>query len=457
MHSHFDRDTFQQFLANAFAVQRSQINRQLLSDIMEIQRSVAKGSLDLDGAMSHVVESAKNVANASGVAIGLLTGTQLIYRSASGASVAYIGQHVTASLTVSAATRTSREILRVENAQTDTRIEADICRQFGANALLILPIYHNGSVAGVLDIRFSEPHAFEDLEVRTYRLLTEQIEAAMFQAAQLQEKNNLAPELAPPANLHEFTDPVEAEEDLYAPRFWMGESSVPSFFERCQTSLTEVRELPAFKHSAVFVTGMMQRAKRLTGGGFLPLRKFSTPSLFRPRNGASAATREWRARKQSSVFASTSIMMHRMKDLSDSRRLGAVALASVAVMLAFAAWTAYRGHGAAAPFESSTLPKSTDVDSPAVLPKPLPSKALVQTEIAPGKEARPSRTVAKQRVRAGDNGVYNIGDDVTVRVFTPRPAVQRSRAPKSRVAHIGNDVTVRYFTPTEPAPKPVSR
>ena len=55
---------------------------------------------------------------------------------------------MTASLTVSADAKTNCEILRVENAQTDTRIEADICRQFGASALLILPIYHDRVLAG---------------------------------------------------------------------------------------------------------------------------------------------------------------------------------------------------------------------------------------------------------------------------------------------------------------------
>ena len=160
--SSLDRETFQQLLASAFAVQESQINSQSLSDIMDVQRSVARGKLDLDGTMLHLVESARNVANAAGVAIALLNGDQLTYRAGSGTSASCIGQHVMALLTVSEDAKTSREILRVENAQTDTRIEADICRQFGANALLILPIYYDRAVAGVLDVRFGEAHAFQD-------------------------------------------------------------------------------------------------------------------------------------------------------------------------------------------------------------------------------------------------------------------------------------------------------
>src|ERR1700680_4923836 len=171
--SSFDRETLQQFLANAFAVQESRINTQSLSVLFRSQRAVASGKLTLDGAMRHVVESARNVADATGVAIALVEGDHLTYRAGSGSSAVCVGWRVTASLTVAADTRTNREILRVENAQTDRRIEADICRQFGANSLLMLPIYLDGAVAGVLDILFSEPHVFQDREVSTYRLLVE--------------------------------------------------------------------------------------------------------------------------------------------------------------------------------------------------------------------------------------------------------------------------------------------
>src|ERR1700738_2402439 len=98
--SNHNRETLQQLLANAFAVQQSQINTQTLSDIMDVQRSVARGKLDLDGAMRHIVESARSVANATGVAIALLKRDRLTYRAGSGTSAGDVGQQVTASLTV---------------------------------------------------------------------------------------------------------------------------------------------------------------------------------------------------------------------------------------------------------------------------------------------------------------------------------------------------------------------
>jgi len=412
--STLDRETFQRLLASAFAVQESQIDRESLSAILAVQRSVASGKLDLGGAMHSVVESARTVANASGVAIGLLRGHQLTYQAGSGTSAACVGQHVTASLTVSAAPKSGREILRVENAQADNRIEADICRQFGASALLILPIYHERTVAGVLDIRFGEPHSFQDREVRTYQLMAEQIEAAISQSAQLEQKNQLAADLPIPLEVPLLPEALD-DQLPDAPRFWMGESSVPSLFERCAeryaSALATVRKLPAFKQSATFAITILQRAKK-----------------HAPK---------------------------RATGLTGPSRLRNAALGSAAVALAIAGWIVYTGHRPASSLESSTLPKSTAVDPSENLAKH-PARAGDRPELVAGKGVRRARIVRK-RVRIGDSDVEYFGDDVTVRWFTARTAKQRTRVAKSRVTHIGDDVTVRYFSQPQPAVVPVSQ
>src|SRR5438309_9539863 len=128
---------------------------QSLSAIAAVQQSIATDSVEVDGAMALIADQARNVANASGVAIGLLEGDNLVYRAGSGGAAAYIGRYVKAALSVA---RASGEILRVENTQTDARIEAAICRQFGAKALLIVPICRGRAVVGAIEILFSDAH-----------------------------------------------------------------------------------------------------------------------------------------------------------------------------------------------------------------------------------------------------------------------------------------------------------
>ena len=47
---------------------------QSLSAIAAVQRSIATDSVEVDGAMAIIADQARNVANANGVAIGLLAG-----------------------------------------------------------------------------------------------------------------------------------------------------------------------------------------------------------------------------------------------------------------------------------------------------------------------------------------------------------------------------------------------
>ena len=398
MHSSLDREALQQLLANAFAVQESQINSRSLSAIMEVQRLVTRGELDVDEAMHHLVEAARNVADATGVAIGLLTGDKLTYRAGSGSAASYMGRQVTASLTVSADNRTKGEILRVENALADPRIDAAICRQFGAQSLLILPIYHDRALAGVLEVLFSEAHAFQDCEIRTYRLITRQIEAAMLQAAQFEQEKNRTEEL--PTIPHAVQPPV-SQEDL--PLSQAGPLPCPP----ASHSINEPR-------GAVLASAV------------------KLPTLKRP---AGLATRS----------------IHRAQDVRWSRRRRTLALAAVATALGLAGWLAYNSLLPGSPPDSSALPTSTVIEQQA---RPYAQKALprktpiaIQPAPVPAKEVRPGL----RRVRVGKNEVDYIGEDVTVRLFTYTPAPRRKSIEDGRVKYLGDDVTVRYFPPNPAA------
>ena len=72
-------------------------------------------------------------------------------------------------------------------------------------------------------------------------------------------------------------------------------------------------------------------------------------------------------------------------------------------------------------------------------------KPKVQTVAIPSEEARTAEPL--RRVGLAEQEVVRIGEDVTVRYFTSKPAPHRGPAGKYQVVHMGEDVTVRYFTP----------
>jgi putative methionine-R-sulfoxide reductase with GAF domain len=195
-HSNLDREAFQMLLASAFWVQDSGICKQSLSVLVEVQKSIAKHE-SLEGILALIADRSRIVAGATGIAIGLLTESQLVYRAGSGDAAGCVGQHLTAVLSLPGQASSQREILRVDNAETDGRIEAAICREREARALLIMPIYVERIVAGVLEIRFSEPHTFDDKEIRTYRLTAGLVEDAI--RTDIQRSETSASTIQPPA------------------------------------------------------------------------------------------------------------------------------------------------------------------------------------------------------------------------------------------------------------------
>jgi hypothetical protein len=396
--SSLDRESFQQFLASTFAVQESQIDSQFLAAIMEVQRVVTRGELGVDGAMNLVVDSARDVAGADGVAICLLEADQLIYRAGSGCSATCVGSRVTASLTVPANTKAGGEILRVENAQTDTRIQAAVCRQFGAKSLLMLPIYHERVLAGVLEILFSEAHVFQDREVHSYRLMAGLIEAAMLHAARVEQKS-LAADLPATASPYLWQGFLGNQESML-------ERSKHAIYQHCGAALSAVRKSRLLKRPSLLGARMVQGAKE-------------SVSHNPPWN---------------------------------------VLLAAFATVLGVAFWIAY-GRGPASQLRSSAPPESTAIEPPDRL---APAKAVSTEAASEGSRAAVplqkaglARSMVR-RVRTGENEVDYIGDDVTIRHFSRKPNPRRRVVGANRVANVGDDVTVRYFTP-KPAVKSESR
>ena len=420
-----DRESFQTFLANALAVQESGIDARTLSAFVKVQKSIANGELELDQAMNLAAERANQVAYADGVAIALLEGDQLVYRACSGSATSRIGQHVTAVLSASAGNG-RKEILRVENANADSRIEADICRRFGATSLLILPIYRAHAVAGVMEIIFNDEHAFQDCEVRTYRLLAGMIEESMVRKAQSAQENAPVevPVVVPPA-----VQPVVAEMQKAA-----GDDKRSFAFH-----------VSRFRRSGEPGVGNVKftTAVRLTvTASELWIRQTWTAMV-----AAAAPTVRPQMQKAAVIAAHAKRAV-----LADLQRN--VAAASVVVALVIAMWAA-SAHRAVTSLAGSAMVKPSGQIDPGAAAKPSASPASETQFVTNGTRGTSGALSGFQRKRVGVNEVDYVADDVTMRVVTPKNRAQTTPH-WSREVVIGNDVTVRYFASRPATTTPVS-
>jgi GAF domain len=362
-HATLDRESFERFLANASAVQNSAWNRQLLSALVEVQHFIAKDEFTVDQVLDLIADRTRKVSNASGIAVALLEGNQLVYRAGSGTAATDVGRHVPAVLSVCTPSKAGVEILRVENAQTDSRIEAEICRQFGATSLLILPIYRAQAVAGVLQVHFIDAHKFLDEEVRTYRLMSGLVEEAMLRNVQRGSKD-LAKESVTVAPVIRQNTPQEQTASGYDNSF------AAAGVEPGQ---------PFGEHVTAESTTFTNRA--------------STPG-------------QWNLYRLSIV------------------KLWPIGATVTAAVLAFAILVGH-GHHPAPTMTESALPRPADTRV-GILPEPL-SLRPKSGKSANGMKDEIAPSPAFRRVRIAPNEVDYVAEDVTIRNFTNTPARHQPR------------------------------
>jgi hypothetical protein len=395
-HSSLDRESFQLFLANAFAVQESGLDTQSLSAVIEMQRFIDSDGFDLGHAMHMTADRALKVSNASGVAIALLEGNELVYCAGSGTAANDVGHHIRAVVNVGSGSELRREILRVENAQIDSRVQAEVCRQFGANSLLMLPIYEREVLVGVLQVLYGEAHSFLDSEVRAYRLMSGVVGEAITRHSQHAEKKAARRSFEQVTYDNSVSQNVQSAENV-AQTWAVVADAIEQNVSQGQSSRGEadysIRESRA------------QRTRLTTA-----IRK--------------NANRGWN---------------------SNFWRLGAVVTASA--VLAIASWITYSDHSVRGTIRGA-VPRRDDARQHAPA-KPFSLNDNSNRVVGGAQKTRPS-SAGFRRIGIGPHEVDYIAEDVTIRNFTTGPAQRLARTAEKQV-NFGDDVTVRYFAYTPPA------
>lgn len=359
-HSNLNRDAFQSFLANAYAMQTSGLDTRSLSALVEMQQFITGDEFELHRAMLMMAEHVVKVCNASGGAIALLEGNELVYRAGSGSAANDVGRHVPAVLSV-CASDARKEILKVENAECDSRVEAEVCRQFGVSSILMLPIYKKQVLVGVLQVQFTDAHAFLDRELRAYRLMLNLLEDAI-----LREQNQQ------PSGASITVEQI-ARDSVHSQESQSTQAATPLVVAVGQTLRA--------------ADNLRKRAKKLNW----KMASLSDPGIWK-----------------------------QIDRLAKAQFWQVATCVAVSVMLAIATWTVYRSHSAA----TTNVPAlSTDRVSRQELPGKLLSAGMKEEQLGNGAKLTTAKASAFKRVRIRPDEVDYLAEDVTIRTFSAIPRI----------------------------------
>ena len=129
-------------------------------------RSLAKMvEHDLDAALQLLAERAQYITGATGAAIALRDGDEMVCRASAGGSAPEIGARLQMDSGLSGESIRTRQMLRCDDAQTDDRVNKESCEALGIASVIVMPMVDGGEVLGVFELFSDRAHSFEERDI----------------------------------------------------------------------------------------------------------------------------------------------------------------------------------------------------------------------------------------------------------------------------------------------------
>jgi GAF domain-containing protein/predicted RNA-binding Zn-ribbon protein involved in translation (DUF1610 family) len=142
-----------------------------LAQIVETQHQIQARHLKLEKVMSLVTERVTQLTRAGGAAIGLLDGKNVVYRAAAGSMALPVGTEVPVEEVISVASLKTGQVIRSADVNLEFLFDPEECRRRGIQSLIAVPVYHDGRIAGGLELYYSTTGAFTEQDVHTCQLM----------------------------------------------------------------------------------------------------------------------------------------------------------------------------------------------------------------------------------------------------------------------------------------------
>src|SRR5437764_2793947 len=164
------------------------------SAVIATQNDIARSELDLSAILTLITERAQALTCASGAAIGLVDGDDIDYRAACGTLSSEVGTRLNITQSLTGWSVQSGETVRCNDIDMDPRVDVEARARVGARSAIVVPLYREHRVVGVLNVVALQAHAFDDTDVQTLQLMAGFIAGALRNAADFEAMRTLIAE-----------------------------------------------------------------------------------------------------------------------------------------------------------------------------------------------------------------------------------------------------------------------
>jgi hypothetical protein len=164
---------------------------------------------ELDSTLQLLVERAQYITGATGTALALPQGEEMVCRASAGSSAPAVGARLQVRSGLTGESVSRGQLLRCDNAETDPRVNLEACRALGIASIVVLPLLRRtGEVRGLFELFSDHPYAFEERDL----IALERMAALTLTALDLAEERQsmAAPAKAEPEKTTEASNAIGA-------------------------------------------------------------------------------------------------------------------------------------------------------------------------------------------------------------------------------------------------------
>lgn len=169
---------------NAHLPQRNHL-RASANVAADVATQVPISQIDLEPAIALITERAQVLTGASGAAIALRKGEEVICRARAGRTAPDLGVRLQTESGVSARCLRSGEVVLCNNAEDDPHADRLSCQRLGVRSILAAPLREYQRTLGIFEVLSAAPQAFDSQDVATMQLLSSMMVAAIARVSRM--------------------------------------------------------------------------------------------------------------------------------------------------------------------------------------------------------------------------------------------------------------------------------
>ena len=148
---------------------------QAASNATKLEDALSGHGRGKEARLNQLVKQACLATGATGAAIALVRGEEIVCHASTGPHAPEIGACLDPHTGLSGSCIQTRQLQQCNDTETDPRVNPDACRSLGVRSIVVLPLMDGDELFGVFEILSSRANAFGQSDLDSLQALTDRI------------------------------------------------------------------------------------------------------------------------------------------------------------------------------------------------------------------------------------------------------------------------------------------